>query len=101
LRTIVIPAAMLLSLPAAPALAGDAANGRLLAASHCAVCHAVAPGQRNEVATAPPFEAIARSYGANEGAIVLAIMGPHPRMNFVPRREDAEHIAAYIATLPR
>jgi mono/diheme cytochrome c family protein len=83
------------------ALAADAANGRLLAASHCAVCHAVAPGQRNEVADAPPFDAIGRKHDYNAGALVLVILGPHPKMNFMPRRPDAEDIAAYIATLPR
>jgi mono/diheme cytochrome c family protein len=89
------------SLTASNALAADPATGRLLAASHCAVCHAVAPPQRNDVAAAPPFEVIARKYGANEAALVLAILGPHPRMNFVPQRPHAEDIAAYIATLPR
>ena len=93
--------ALALILPASNALAADPANGRLLAASYCAVCHAVAPHQRNDVAAAPPFEVIASTYGANEGALVLAILAPHVKMNFVPQRSHAEDIAAYIATLPR
>ena len=96
------PVTMLaVSLAASNALAADPANGRLLAASYCAVCHAVAPPQRNDVAAAPTFEMIARKYGSNEAALVLAILAPHPRMNFVPQRPHAEDIAAYIATLPR
>jgi mono/diheme cytochrome c family protein len=94
-------AMLAVSLPASGAGASDVASGRLLAASHCAVCHAIAPGQRNEVADAPPFEAIGRRHGFNAGALVHVILGPHPKMNFMPQRADAEDIAAYIATLMR
>ena len=98
LRTVTMLAVSLL---ASHALAADAANGARLAASHCAACHAVAPQQRNEVAAAPPFEVIGRKHGFDAAALVLAILGPHPRMNFAPRQPDAEDIAAYIAALPR
>jgi len=98
LGTLILFAASLL---ASSALAADPDNGRLLAANQCAVCHAIAPLQRPEVAAAPPFDVIARTYGSNPAALVLAILGPHPRMNFAPQRSDAEDIAAYIATLPQ
>jgi mono/diheme cytochrome c family protein len=78
----------------------DVAMGRLLAASHCAVCHAVTPGP-GEVADAPGFALIGHKYNYNSDVIATIILGPHPKMNFVPRRADAEDIAAYIATLPR
>ena len=63
LKTLIVLAASLL---ASHALAADPAAGRLLAASHCAVCHAVAPPERNEVVVAPPFAVIARTYGSSE-----------------------------------
>jgi mono/diheme cytochrome c family protein len=92
---------IILCLLAFDARGSDVANGRVLAASHCAVCHAVAPGQHNEVADAPPFDDIGRKHGFNAGTLVLVILGPHPKMNFMPQPADAEDIAAYIGTLPR
>jgi mono/diheme cytochrome c family protein len=94
-------AASLLALLASNALAADPANGRFLATSHCSSCHAVAPHQRDEVAAAPPFEVIAKKHDYNPTALTLAILGPHPRMNFVPRQREAADIAAYMASLPR
>jgi len=91
--------ATLLSAFAASALAADADRGRQLAAAHCAPCHVVGRDGRGEVAVAPPFETIARKHGFDATAIVRAIAGPHPRMNFAPRPAEAADVAAYIATL--
>jgi mono/diheme cytochrome c family protein len=79
----------------------EADRGQRLAQSHCASCHGIAPPMRSEVATAPPFDVIGRKYGFNADAIVHAIAGPHPKMNFSPRPARAADIAAYIATLGR
>jgi hypothetical protein len=72
-----------------------------LAQLRCAACHIVAPSQRQEIADAPPFEVIARKYGANADMLVMNLMGPHAKMNFGLRVTEAEDMAAYIVTLAR
>ena len=79
----------------------DAESGRRLAQSQCTGCHIVAPGARQEVAQAPPFEAIARKFGANSDLLIAAIRGPHPKMNFAPTPRDTDDLAAFIGTLAR
>jgi mono/diheme cytochrome c family protein len=79
--------------------AADAEAGKLLAQQRCAACHIVAPDGRNEVADAPPFVVIGRKFGFDYDSIVIALIGPHRKMNFSLRRRDAEDIAAYIGTL--
>ncbi len=86
---------------ASSAHGADVETGRRLAQSRCAACHMVVPGQRQEVAQAPPFETIARKFGANSELLVAAIGGPHPKMNFAPTRRETEDLAAYIGTLGR
>jgi mono/diheme cytochrome c family protein len=82
-------------------LAADAGRGQRLAQQHCSTCHVVAAPQRAEVADAPPFDAIGRKHGFDATKIGFAILGPHPRMNFLPSRADADDIAAYVSTLSR
>jgi mono/diheme cytochrome c family protein len=77
----------------------DAGRGKRLAQEHCAACHSIAPQARSEVAAAPPFEVIGRKYAFDADRIAVAIAGPHPKMNFSPRRAAAAEIAAYIAGL--
>jgi len=86
-------------LAASSALGADAEAGRRLAQQECAACHIVGPSGRQEVAESPPFEVIGRKFGFNFDALVMAVSGPHRRMNFSPRRSESEDIAAYIATL--
>jgi mono/diheme cytochrome c family protein len=86
---------------AASALGADAEAGRRLAQQECAACHIVAPSGRQELADSPPFEVIGRKFGFNFDALVLALSGPHAKMNFSPRRSEAEDIAAYMVTLRR
>jgi mono/diheme cytochrome c family protein len=86
---------------ASSAHGADAAAGQRLAQLRCAACHIVAPGGRNEVADAPPFVAIGRKFDFNYDALVLALGGPHRKMNFTLRRRDSEDVAAYIGTLAR
>ena len=85
--------------PAASAHAADAQAGGRLAQLRCAACHIVTPGQRREVAEAPPFVAIARKFAADADALALNLMGPHAKMNFGLNRSDADDIAAYIGSL--
>lgn len=100
-RTVLLMAALVVAgtASAMPARAADAANGKHLAEMHCAACHIIAPHMRNEVAQSPPFEVIGRKYGFDADRIAVAIAGPHPKMNFSPRRAAAAEIAAYIAGL--
>jgi len=100
-RHLFVIAAFLVLVLASPVFAADAGNGRQLAVSHCAPCHTVAPGLRNEVANAPPFDVIGRKYGFDADALVNAILEPHQKMNFSPQRGEAVDLAAYIATLGR
>jgi mono/diheme cytochrome c family protein len=83
------------------AFAADADTGKRLAQQHCSPCHIVEPGSRRELANSPPFETIAQKFGNAPELIAFAILAPHPRMNLVPSRRDAQDIAAYISTLAR
>jgi mono/diheme cytochrome c family protein len=88
-------------LAASSALGEDAEAGRRVAQQECAACHIVGPSPRQELADSPPFEMIGRKFGFNYDMLVLAILGPHRKMNFSPRRPEAEDIAAYIVSLRR
>ena len=83
------------------ALAADADSGKRLAQQHCSPCHIVEPNQRQELADSPPFETIAQKYGNAPELIAYAILAPHPRMNVMLSRREAQDIAAYIATLAK
>jgi mono/diheme cytochrome c family protein len=98
MRTFAICVAGLYIIIAFAAHAGDSGAGRRLAQLRCAACHTVEQGQRNEVADAPPFVAIGRKFDFNTDSLILALMGPHAKMNFSLTRGDAENIADYIRT---
>jgi len=83
------------------AFAADADNGKRLALLRCSSCHVVMRNQRNEVAESPPFDAIAENFGSNFELLYSAVRDPHPRMNMVITRREAEDIAAYISTLAK
>jgi len=84
---------------ASAALAADADNGRRLAAMRCVACHIVAPDQRRDVTDAPPFEVIARKFATSPETLAFSLLDPHPRMNVMLTRREAQDIAAYINTL--
>jgi hypothetical protein len=67
----------------------------------CVPCHVVVPDQRKEVADAPPFEAIARKLDTGPDVLAFLLLHPHPRMNVMITRREAEDLAAYISTLAR
>jgi mono/diheme cytochrome c family protein len=83
------------------ASAADAESGRRLAESRCVPCHVVVPDQRKEVADAPPFDAIARKLDTGPDVLAFLLLHPHPRMNVMITRREAEDLAAYISTLAR
>jgi hypothetical protein len=78
------------------ALAADADNGRRLAETRCVPCHVVAPTQRRDVTDAPPFEVIARKFAPTPEVLAFSLLDPHPRMNVVLTRREAQDLAAYI-----
>ena len=82
-------------------LAADADAGRAIAQRRCTPCHIIAPHQRNEVALAPPFDVIGRKNGFDAGTLVFSLLEPHPKMNFVLTRQEADDVAAYISTLAK
>lgn len=82
-------------------LAADADNGKRLAMMHCVPCHVAVPSQPNEVAQAPPFEAIARKLRPNPEILAFWMLDPHPKMNLSLNRSEADDIAAYINTLAK
>ena len=83
------------------ALAGDADAGRDIAQRRCTPCHIVAQHQRNEVALAPPFDVIGRKNGFDAGVLVFSLLEPHPKMNLVLTRREADDVAAYIGALAK
>ncbi len=74
--------------------------GRRLAQSRCAPCHAVGAWQGDEQADAPPFAVIARKFPPG-AALIVALRGPHQKMNFRPTQREADEIAEYIRSLAR
>jgi len=88
------------ALQAPAALAADARNGEELARRWCSACHLVASNQERAPTVAPPFASIGRRPGFNARELARSMLAPHPQM---PERglarEQAEDIAAYIATL--
>ena len=83
------------------ACGADADAGRRLAQLRCAACHIVDRSQRDEIADAPPFAVIGRKFDFNSDALIVALRGPHAKMNFSLTGRDADDIAAYIVTLAR
>jgi mono/diheme cytochrome c family protein len=83
---------------ASAALAADVDNGRRLAETRCVPCHLVVPDQRRDVTDAPPFEVIARKFAPSPETLAFSLLDPHPCMNVMLTRREAQHIAAYINT---
>lgn len=81
--------------------AADADNGKRVAEMRCVPCHAVVPAARGDVADAPPFEAIARTFAAQPEMLAFSLLEPHPRMNVSLTRREVEDVAANIDTLAR
>jgi mono/diheme cytochrome c family protein len=83
------------------ALAADLDKGKRIAQTRCSPCHVVLPNQHQELANSPPFEDIAGRNGFDAEMLAYLILSPHPRMNMMLSRGEADEIAAYIASLRR
>lgn len=100
MRTTAISIALLVLALAAPANAADTAAGRELALRWCAACHLVVENQQRAPTVAPSFASIGRRPGFNAASLARSMLAPHPQMpDRGLSREQAEDIAAYIATL--
>jgi mono/diheme cytochrome c family protein len=98
--TAALLAGFLVASPASTASAADAARGGALARAWCAACHLVASDQERVPVVAPPFATIGKRPGFDVRALTQSMLAPHPRMpDRGLSREEAEDIAAYIATL--
>jgi len=79
--------------------AGNATEGRRIAAQWCSSCHVIAPGVRGSD-VAPPFVALANNPAKTESYLKAWITNPHPPMpNFNLSRRTVEDITAYIRSL--
>jgi mono/diheme cytochrome c family protein len=84
------------------AVAGDADNGLRLARRWCASCHIVTGGQARASDAVPAFASVAARKDFNADKIAAFLLNPHPIMpNMSLTRDEANDIAAYIATLRR
>ena len=99
MKTILFCCAASIAFNASAALGADVEAGKRLAQQRCGVCHIVEPNQRDEVAAAPPFEAIGRKFGPDSDMLVFNLVGPHAKMNFGLRPREAGDVAEYIRTL--
>jgi mono/diheme cytochrome c family protein len=89
------------TLAVSAALAADVDNGKRLAEMRCVTCHIVSPTQRRDVTDAPPFEVIARKFAPSPETLAFSLLDPHPRMNVMLTRREAQDVAAYINTLAK
>ena len=93
-------AAVVFAFMAAPAWAGDAANGERLARRWCASCHLVAADQKQASADVPAFSSIARMPGFDRDKVAFFLLDPHPKMpDMALTRSEAADLADYIASL--
>jgi cytochrome c len=87
--------------PAAAQDTGDAGQGRALARSVCAVCHAVnKETSASPMRNAPRFETLAHTPGMNAISLNAALHTSHRTMpNLVLTAPEARNIIAYIMSL--
>ncbi|WP_442755425.1 c-type cytochrome [Methylocystis sp. JAN1] len=87
------------ALLAAPANAGDAKSGAVIAKRWCASCHVVAKDQTTAVADAPSFSDIARRR-PDRKQIANFLVDPHPPMpDMHLSRKEIDDITTYIRSL--
>ena len=87
-------------LSATPAFAADPDHGETLVKRWCATCHLVSSDQKGATIQAPTFASVAKRPGFDAAKIAFFLLDPHPKMpNMALSRDEADDIAAYIATL--
>lgn len=89
-----------LLIASAPAYAGDAGAGRVLARAWCAQCHVVEADQAEASDVAPPFAQVANDPAKSKLGIAAWLAAPHPPMpNLNLSQVQIDDLVAYIETL--
>lgn len=93
--------AVMTSGPAFSQEPGSVMQGRELAQTVCAECHAVAPGAiRSPNAHAPTFDTIAHIPGMTPMAVRVWLRSAHKEMpNIMLSRDETDNVIAYLASL--
>jgi mono/diheme cytochrome c family protein len=97
-----VSAVLVAALPgSAGAADGVPSVGAAIAARWCAECHLVAPDQRQAMAAAPSFAAIARDHASDMAALEAFLADrPHPPMTALSlTRQEIRDLIAYIGSL--
>jgi len=77
-------------------------SGHVLAAAHCAACHAIGATGKSPIREAPPFRRLSERYAIDDLAESLAegIVTGHPDMpEWVLEREEITELLGYIDSL--
>ncbi len=88
--------------PAAMAQQRDPAPGRRIAERDCTSCHEVRPGETGPgaMASAPPFQLVARMPSTTELALHVFLRTSHAGMpNILLTEPEIDDLAAYIISL--
>ncbi len=88
--------------PAALAQQRDPAPGRRIAERDCTLCHEVRPGETGPgaMASAPPFQLVARMPSTTELALRVFLRSSHAGMpNILLGEAEIDDIVAYIVSL--
>jgi len=97
--SIVFGLAFAVAVVAAPAWAGDARKGAVIAKRWCASCHVVSKDQTTAVADAPSFFDIAQRR-TDKNQIANFLVDPHPPMpDMHLSRKEIDDITTYIRSL--
>ena len=80
----------------------DPGPGRRLAERYCTACHEIRPGETGAgpMATAPPFQLVARMPSTTRLALHVFLRTSHAGMpNIVLTEQELDELAAYIVSL--
>lgn len=102
MQLVVMGLALALALPAAAQTAGDARQGREVAATLCAQCHRLDPAARDQRRSPPDLAAIADMASTTATALRVFLQTPHgdmPRYQLSPAEMD--DVIAFILSLRR
>jgi len=102
LRRLISLLIVLACIPAAMAQQRDPAPGRRIAERDCTLCHEVRPGETGPgaMASAPPFQLVARQPSTTELALRVFLRTSHADMpNILLSEAEIDDLVAYIVSL--
>lgn len=85
----------------APAQAGSANEGKVIASRWCSSCHNIGTGERRTASdTIPTFDSVARRKDLDRAQLEAWIGNPHPPMpNLSLTRSEIDSLVTYIESL--